>query len=209
MRGVPDLRPLLHALLDGATRFLAARQVVPRHLSLAALLLALAAGTTIVLLPYPGWPLLLVPLVLAVDRGLATIGRRLPRPPARNVLSEVLDDLRRPASEAALYLPLALVPGFSPPLVVGVVALALLGEIAALALRRHGGPPGRGGPMGADQRALALAMLTLAMALGARAQYWLDALLIGIAVMLLANIFNRLRAAAATAPAGAKNPDPD
>ena len=116
-------------------------------------------------------------------------------------LGALLNEMGDVVADAALFAPLALLPGVPAPLVACVIWLALLTEFAGLlglligASRRHDGPCGK------SDRALLLGLAGLLPALplpdGWQAGHILTAGLCLCAALLLRTVFNRLRAALA------------
>jgi CDP-diacylglycerol--glycerol-3-phosphate 3-phosphatidyltransferase len=110
-------------------------------------------------------------------------------------LGAFLNEIGDVVSDAALYLPLALVPGFSPPLVVIVVFLAALTEMAGVVAAQIGARRNYSGPLGKSDRAFVLGGVSLMLGLGVPAGRWLTAVLMVMAVLLVITILNRCRRA--------------
>jgi CDP-diacylglycerol--glycerol-3-phosphate 3-phosphatidyltransferase len=88
-----------------------------------------------------------------------------------------LNELGDVISDAALYLPFALRPGFDAALIVGIVILAITSEMAGV-LGTHVGSTRRSdGPFGKSDRALAFGILALVLSLGVQPGAWTVALL--------------------------------
>jgi CDP-diacylglycerol---glycerol-3-phosphate 3-phosphatidyltransferase len=199
---VYDLKPRFQALLRPGVGALARAGVTANQVTAAAVVLSLAAGATIALLPDRRWPLLLLPLVLLLRMALNAVDGMLAREHGqKSRLGALLNELGDVVSDAALYLPLALVPGIPPAPVVALVVLAGLSELAGVlgvtigASRRYDGPAGK------SDRALVLGAVGLALGLGAPAGRWLEVLLWVLAAGVALTAVNRARAALAEAPA--------
>lgn len=198
MPSVYDLKPRFQALLRPGVGALARAGATANQVTAAAAILSLAAGATIALLPERRWPLLLLPLVLLLRMALNAVDGMLAREfGQKSRLGALLNELGDVVSDAALYLPLALVPGVPPAPVVALVVLAGLSELAGVlgvtvgASRRYDGPAGK------SDRALVLGAVGLALGLGAPAGRWLEVLLWVLAAGVAATVVNRARAALA------------
>ena len=205
MASLYDLKPRFVARLAPMADRLATAGIGPDALTLAALVVALAAGLAMALLaPAPAALWLLpaasvvrIPLnaldgLIARRHGLAT-----PRGAFLNELGDVWAD-------AALYLPLALFPPFPPPLVVLFVVGALLAEFTGVTVRAITGVRPYDGPMGKADRALFTGLLAALAALGLLpARLAQAALLLALAALAL-TVLRRarpvVRAGARTAP---------
>jgi len=197
MPSVYDIKPAFQRLLRPVSDGLARAGLTPNQVTLAALALSAAVGGAIALWPQRRLPLLVLPAALFLRMALNAIDGMMAREhdmqsPAGAVLNEVGDVV----SDAALYLPLALVDGVRAPLIVAVVLLAAIAEMAGLAGLQTGAGRRYDGPMGKSDRALVFGALGLALGLGAPAGRWLDAVLAVTALLLVATVANRARRAA-------------
>jgi len=107
----------------------------------------------------------------------------------------VLNEIGDVVSDSALYLPLALVPGFRPELVVAAVLLAVISEMTGVVAVQIGATRRYDGPMGKSDRAFALGLLCLLLGCGVSIEQWLDTILGGVILLLVLTIFNRSRQA--------------
>ena len=120
-------------------------------------------------------------------------------------LGAYLNELGDIVSDAALYLPFALIAGSSIALVGSVVFLACLAEIAGILgimvcrERLHDGP------MGKSDRAFAFGSLGLVVGLGTPSQHWIAIVLTAIALLLVLTIFNRVRSGIRVARRASRN----
>src|SRR5262249_8523988 len=106
-------------------------------------------------------------------------------------LGALLNELGDVVSDAALYLPVALVPGFSPPLIVVLVVLAIIGEMAGVIGEQIGGGRRYDGPLGKSDRALVFGALGLLLGCGMSPGQWLDVVLAVLIVLAALTIINR------------------
>ena len=200
MPSVYDLKPRFQALLRPGVGALARAGATANQVTAAAALLSLAAGATIALLPDRRWPLLLLPLVLLLRMALNAVDGMLAREfGQKSHLGALLNELGDVVSDAALYLPLALVPGIPPAPVVALVVLAGLSELAGVLGPTIGASRRYDGPAGKSDRALVLGAVGLALGLGAPAGRWLAVLLWVLAAGVALTVVNRARAALAEA----------
>ena len=110
-------------------------------------------------------------------------------------LGAVLNEIGDVASDSALYLPLALVPGFRPELVVAIVLLAAISEMTGVVAVQIGATRRYDGPMGKSDRAFVFGLLCLLLGCGVSLEQWLDTILGGVILLLVLTIFNRSRQA--------------
>ena len=105
--------------------------VTANVVTLSALVLSLAHGAWLALLPQARWPLLLLPVTLFVRMALNALDGMMAREHGmKSPAGAVLNELGDVVSDAGLYLPFALVPGVNATLVVLVVTLGIIGEMA-------------------------------------------------------------------------------
>jgi CDP-diacylglycerol--glycerol-3-phosphate 3-phosphatidyltransferase len=107
----------------------------------------------------------------------------------------LLNELSDVVSDAALYLPFAVVPGFVPGLVAAIVVLAALTEMTGVLGLTIGASRRYDGPMGKSDRAAVFGLLALLLALGVPPGRWLLAVQAGVLVLLVVTVGNRARRA--------------
>ena len=108
-------------------------------------------------------------------------------------LGAYLNELGDVVSDAALYLPFALVAGSNVALVGVVILLACLAELAGVVGILVGGKRHHDGPMGKSDRAFVFGVLGLVIGLGIPTGNWFAFVLAAIALLLAATILNRVR----------------
>jgi CDP-diacylglycerol--glycerol-3-phosphate 3-phosphatidyltransferase len=106
-----------------------------------------------------------------------------------------LNELGDVLSDSVLYLPLTLVPGVEPALMVSVVVLAALSEMAGVVALQVGATRRYDGPMGKSDRALVFGLVGLVLGLGAGAGPWVSGILSLVAALLLVTTVRRARRA--------------
>lgn len=188
-----DTKPHFQRLLRPATRLAAAAGVTANQVTTATIALSLAAGAAVALWPEARWPLLLVPCVLLVRVAFNHIDGMLACEHAmKTPLGAILNEIADVVSDAALYLPLATVPGVSAWLVVPAVALGLIAEMTGVAAIRIGAERREDGPLAKKPRGLVFGGAALALGLGAAPGRWLDAVLAATLLLLLLTIARRV-----------------
>ena len=194
MPSIYDLKPAFQGLLRPLVGKLARSGVTANQVTSAAMALSIATGAVIALRPdKTGW-LLLLPVVLFLRMALNAIDGMLAREHnQKSRLGAVLNELGDVVSDAALYLPLALVPGFSPSLIVLIALLSTLSEMAGVLAQTLGASRRYDGPMGKSDRAFMFGAVGLLLGLGFSGEGWLNNVL-GIAMLLLIwTVVNRAR----------------
>ncbi|HEY7683736.1 MAG TPA: CDP-alcohol phosphatidyltransferase family protein [Gemmatimonadales bacterium] len=199
MASIYDLKPRFQALLRPLVGRLAAAGVTANQITVLALLLSLGTGFALAGSPGLRWPLLLVPPVLLLRMALNAVDGMLAREHGqKSRLGAVLNELGDVVSDAALYLPFALVPGLDASLVVLVVVLAIIGEMTGVVAVQIGAGRRYDGPMGKSDRAFVFGALGLMLGLGIPAGVWTSLVLAAVALLAVMTILNRTRRALAT-----------
>jgi CDP-diacylglycerol--glycerol-3-phosphate 3-phosphatidyltransferase len=195
MASIYDLKPAFQRLLRPLVAGLMRAGVTPNQVTVAALLLSAAVGAVIAW-TRARWSLLLLPPALLLRMALNALDGMMAREHGlRTRLGALLNELGDVLSDALLYLPLALLPGWPAVAVVCTVVLAGASELAGVAAAAAGGSRRYDGPMGKSDRAAVFGALGLLLGLGVPAGRWL-AVVAWIAVALLAlTIANRVRRA--------------
>ena len=198
MASVYDLKPRFQALLRPTVRVLARAGVTPNQITIAAFVLSVAAGAGIAARPLDPRRLLLLPAVLLVRMALNALDGMLAREhDLATPLGAFLNELGDVLSDAALYLPLALVPGFPPVWIVAVVVLAIVSEMAGVVAQALGASRRYDGPMGKSDRAFVFGVVGLLLGAGLGGRSWVTLVLLGMALLLAVTIGNRCRRALA------------
>jgi CDP-diacylglycerol--glycerol-3-phosphate 3-phosphatidyltransferase len=196
-----DLKPRLQALLRPLVKTLASQGVTANQITISAVVLSFIGGGLIAWRATATWPLLLLPVILLVRMALNAIDGMLAREHGQQSrLGAILNELGDVVADAALYLPMALVPGVSAPLIVGIVVLATISEMTGVLAIQIGAKRQYQGPMGKSDRAFWLGALSLALGLNITPGNWIDWLLGAILLLLLATIFNRAKSALKETP---------
>lgn len=194
MPSVYDLKPRFQALLRPLVNCLAAIGVTANQVTLAAIVLSCLVGAAIARYPLDRWPLVLMPAALLVRMTLNAIDGMLAREhDMKTALGGLLNELGDVLSDAALYLPLALVPGVSAKWIVLTVILATISEMTGVITVQVGATRRYDGPMGKSDRALVIGLFCLLLGCGLIAAGWFNYALVGVVVLLGITIVNRAR----------------
>jgi CDP-diacylglycerol--glycerol-3-phosphate 3-phosphatidyltransferase len=200
MPSIYDLKPRFQALLRPLVGTLARAGVTANQVTLGAALLSIVTGALNARWPGSARVLLLVPLVLFLRMALNAIDGMLAREHhQQSRLGAILNELGDVVSDSALYLPLALVPGLDPRLVVLAVVVAIIGEMTGVVAIQIGATRRYDGPMGKSDRAFWFGLLALLLGVGVAPGWWGTALLALIAGLGLVTIVNRARRALGSA----------
>ena len=199
---VYDLKPRFQALLRPLCNRLARMGVTANQVTIAAVALSFVAGFFVWWLPDRRWPLLLIPAALFVRMALNAIDGMLAREHSmKSRLGGILNEVGDVVSDAALYLPLAYVPGFPPAGIVVFVILAAISEMTGVLGQTIGATRRYDGPMGKSDRAFWIGLLTLLLGLGALPRgVWITWVVVALDVLLVLTILRRARRALAEAP---------
>lgn len=196
MASIYDVKPQFQALLRPLTNRLANWGVTANHVTIAAVVMSLLTGLALYLGRDHRSVLLLLPVVLFVRMALNAIDGMLAREhDQKSALGAILNELGDVISDAALYLPLASIPGFPPQLIVATVLLAILTEMAGVIAVQIGASRRYDGPMGKSDRAFVFGALGLILGLHTPLGRWLDIVLAVVAVLLVLTVVNRSRRA--------------
>ena len=194
------LKPRFQSLLRPLVRASAGAGITANQVTLAAAAAAVALGLALAMWApaRPEW-FLLVPAWLAVRMALNAIDGMLAREfGQKSRLGACLNELGDVVSDAALYLPFALIGVFQPAWVAAVVVLAVIGELAGVLGQTIGAERRYDGPLGKSDRALAFGAIGLWAGL-APLPGWLAWAMPALAVLAALTIVNRVRRALAEA----------
>jgi len=194
------LKPRFQELRRPLAARLAAAGVTANQVTFFALAMSVATGALVALGAAAAWPFLLLSIVFlarmtfnAVDGMLAReFGQESP-------LGAYLNELADVVSDAALYLPFALVAPFGPWSVGLVIVAACVSEMAGALGPMVGASRRFDGPMGKSDRALVFGALGLYVGIGGvlpDAAFWLMPVL---AILIGCNVVFRVRRGVAEA----------
>jgi CDP-diacylglycerol--glycerol-3-phosphate 3-phosphatidyltransferase len=198
MASIYQLKPTFQNLLRPLVRFMAKAGITANQVTFGAFLLSALGGAAIALRPSATWPLFCLPAVLFVRMALNAVDGMLAREFAmKSRLGAILNEMGDVASDSALYLPLALVPGVPAAWIVVGVALAIMVEMMGVVAIQIGADRRYDGPFGKSDRAFAFGALALALGSGLKPGAWLPGLLAALAALSIWTLINRARKALA------------
>lgn len=155
-----QLKPRFQALLRPGVRSLHRQGITANQVTLSACVVSLALGVGLYALGAQGVALLAIPLWMLLRMALNAVDGMLAREHGQaSRLGALLNELTDVASDAALYLPLALLHPLQPVWVGAFVLLAALSELAGALGPQVGASRRYDGPMGKSDRALCVGAL--------------------------------------------------
>jgi CDP-diacylglycerol--glycerol-3-phosphate 3-phosphatidyltransferase len=191
---VYQLKPAFQRLLRPTVATLASLGVTANAVTVAAAVLSIVVGCCLALWPGTTWLLLCLPAALLLRMALNAVDGMLAREHGmRSRLGAILNELGDVISDTALFLPLALVAAFHPVLVVVIVVLAVITELTGVLGPTLGVDRRYDGPMGKSDRALVFGVLGLWFGLGGSGGFWVDVVLVVVALLLVVTVVNRSR----------------
>lgn len=200
MATIYDLKPRFQASLRPMATRLVRAGVTANAVTGAALAMSLAQGALIALWPGARWPLLLLPLTLFVRMALNAIdGIMAKEHGQKSVSGAVLNELSDVVSDAALYLPFALIADVNAPLVVLIVVAGLIAEMAGVLGPMIGASRRYDGPFGKSDRAFGFGLLAVLLGLGLSPGIWTTLILAAMLVLSVFTVWNRACRAVAEA----------
>ena len=188
------LKPKFQALLRPLTAALARAGVTANQVTIAAALVSVLLGLFVAWRVPDRWPFLLIPLWMFLRMAFNAIDGMLAREfGQKSRLGAYLNELTDVISDAALYLPFALVPPFSPLWTGIVIVLAVISEFAGVLGPAAGASRRYDGPMGKSDRAFVFGALGLWIGLAAALPDWIAYVMPLVAAALVLTIVNRVR----------------
>ncbi len=180
------MRPLSDALVRVKLR--------ANDVTLGALLLSVAHGAWLALMPGSAWPLLLLPVTLFVRMAMNAIDGMMAKEHGQaSAAGAVLNELSDVIADAALYLPFALTPGVNGILVVLVVVAGIVAEMAGALGPLVKANRNYAGPFGKSDRAFAFGLLAVLLGLGIMPGLWTALFLDALLLLSALTIVNRSR----------------
>lgn len=192
MPSIYDLKPKFQQLLGGLVAALAKAGVTANQVTLAAMLASVGYGALLVSYPNCRMLWLCLPVLLLVRMALNAIDGMLARQfHQQSALGGLLNEVGDVVSDAALYLPFALLVDAHAGLVVLVVMLALLTEYIGVTAVMIGASRRYDGPMGKSDRAFVFGAIALAIGFNYGHGGWLNAVLLVMVILSIITVINR------------------
>lgn len=195
MPSIYGLKPKFQSLLRPIVTWLARIGVTANQVTIVALILSLFAGHVIAW-KHGGRTSLLLPGVLFIRMALNAMDGMLAREHNQKTpLGAILNELGDVIADIGLYLPLALVPGFDPRLILAIVMLSVLTEMTGIIGVQIGASRRYDGPFGKSDRAFVFGLLGLLLGFGLDLGRIVFYVLFAMVLLLVLTIFNRARCA--------------
>lgn len=188
------LKSSFQAILRPLVGRLAAMGVTANQVTLFASLVSVAIGVLLIIRPLPEL-FALVPIWMFLRMAFNAVDGMLAREHGQqSALGGYLNEITDVVSDAALYIPFALVAPFSLPWIATIVFLAVLTEFAGILGVAHGNGRNYEGPMGKSDRALLFGALGALVAAFATLPDWTWHIQPMACVLLIWTAVNRVRA---------------
>lgn len=188
------LKSSFQALLRPLVGRLAGIGVTANQATLIAATVSVAIGALLVLNPEPAL-FALVPIWMALRMAFNAVDGMLAREHGqKSALGGYLNEITDVVSDAALYVPFALIAPFSLPWLFAIIFLATLTEFAGVLGVAHGKGRNYEGPMGKSDRALLFGALGALVAVFGVLPAWTWHIQPMTCVLLVWTVVNRIRA---------------
>ncbi|MCK5648737.1 MAG: CDP-alcohol phosphatidyltransferase family protein [Gammaproteobacteria bacterium] len=193
-----DIKPGFQSLLRPMVKWLAAKGITANQVTLAAAAGSIAVGILLFIFSRQPAVFLILPVWMFIRMALSAVDGMLAREfKQKSHLGAYLNELCDVLSDAALFIPFALIAPFSAGTVVLVIFLAMLSEFAGVIGPVIGASRRYDGPLGKSDRALIFGALGLWLGMGGVMPQWLFWLMPILALLLSITIFNRTKQALA------------
>jgi CDP-diacylglycerol--glycerol-3-phosphate 3-phosphatidyltransferase len=189
-----DLKPQFQKLLRPLSAALVRVGLSANEVTLGALLLSVAHGAWLALMPSSPWPLLLLPVTLFLRMAFNAIDGMMAKEHGQaSAQGAVLNEISDVIADAALYLPFALIPGLDAPLVVLVVVAGIVAEMTGALGPMVGAQRSYAGPLGKSDRAFAFGLLAVLIGVGVAPGLWSTLYLAALLLLSALTVLNRAR----------------
>lgn len=193
-----DIKPRFQDLLRPLVRRMAAMGVTANQVTLAAALGSIVLGAVLVIYIENLSLFLLIPVWMFLRMALNAIDGMLAREfGQKSKLGAYLNEVCDVVSDAALYIPFALIAPLGMAMVVLVIFLATLSEFVGVLGLTVGATRRYDGPLGKSDRAFVFGALGIWVALAGTLPQWSVWIMPLLTLLLLITIINRVRRALA------------
>jgi CDP-diacylglycerol---glycerol-3-phosphate 3-phosphatidyltransferase len=191
-----QLKSRFQSLLRPLAAWLYRHRVTANQVTVGACLISLLLGALALVHPERNYLFLLISFWCLLRMAANALDGMLARDYGQaSPLGAVLNELGDLISDAALYLPFALIAGSQPWLVVAIVLLAILAEFAGVLGVALGKQRCNDGPMAKSDRALVFGIVGLLAGCGVTIAPYINVLWALTALLLICTIINRARSA--------------
>lgn len=196
MPSIYDIKPAFQSLLRPMVVFLARRGITPNQITISATVLSIITGWVLYQYHSNRYVFFILPLFLFIRMALNAVDGMLAREhDMRSDFGSFLNELGDVISDAALYLPLAVVGYFNPVLVIFIVLLSCVSEMTGVVAVQIGASRRYEGPMGKSDRAFVFGVIGFLLGIGVPNGPWWQIVLWVILAALMLTIINRIRKA--------------
>ncbi|MFD1806774.1 CDP-alcohol phosphatidyltransferase family protein [Pasteurella oralis] len=196
-----DLKPKFQNLLRPIAVKLATRGVTANQVTLLACVISVVLGIVLSMLAWVHWLFILIPIWLFVRMALNAIDGMLAREfNQKSRLGGYLNEVTDVVSDAALYLPFALVTPFDPLLIGLIIWLAALTEFCGVLGQVQGQTRRYDGPLGKSDRAFLFSLLGLVYVFVPQLPDWLYWFAWAVILLLVLTCVKRVRGGLAEEP---------
>lgn len=189
-----DLKQKFSSMLRPFTGWLVKRGVTANGVTWAAVWLSVIYGAFIYFMPTVKLLFLLFPVMLLFRMALNNIDGVIAREHnQKTALGGYLNEIGDVVSDIVLYLPFALVVGFIPEVVLAFVLSGVVAEFAGVLAHAQGKERCYLGPVTKSDRALVMALLSLAIFIGLENTMIINGVLLLVAAGSLYTMVKRVR----------------
>jgi len=189
------LKPQFQALLRPLTSVLFRLGVTANQVTVAACVASVAIGVLLWVLPSRTELFLLIPIWFFLRMAFNAVDGMLAREfDQASALGAYLNELTDVVSDAALYVPFALLSGSNVGLVGSIIVLAIISEMAGVLGATIGASRRYDGPMGKSDRAFVFGLIGLLVGSGLPVDGLLNWVWAAMVLLLALTILNRIRA---------------
>ena len=196
MVSIYNLKPAFQGMLRPLTNYLAKIGVTPNQITVMATVLSVVVGGIFYWKQDSIWVFFIVPIFLFVRMALNAIDGMLAREHnMKSKLGAIFNEIGDVISDAALYLPFAIVACLDARLIVLIVVVSIISEMTGVVAIQIGASRRYDGPMGKSDRAFVFGIIALLLGFAVPIERWLNLFLWLILLLLVVTIFNRARQA--------------
>lgn len=194
MASIYDMKPQFQNLLRPIVNQLAKIGITPNLVTASAILLSMTTGVLLTLFHQHPYILVLLPVIMFVRMALNAMDGMLAKEhQMQSKLGNILNELGDVVSDAFLFLPFALLPGFSAPLIVAIVVCSIISEMTGVLGVVIGASRRYDGPMGKSDRAFIFGVLALLFLFEWMNPFWTTIILSITLALIFVNIAVRIR----------------
>lgn len=196
MASIYDIKPQFQNLLRPIVHRLARIGVSPNQVTIFAVTLSMITGILLALFYHHTLILLLFPIIMFIRMALNAIDGMLAKEhDMKTPLGNILNELGDVISDACLFLPFALLPGFSATLIIAIVICSIISEMTGILGTVIGASRRYDGPMGKSDRAFIFGVLAIAVLFGFPYTLWITIILSVTLVLIILNTYIRVQRA--------------